>query len=640
MAIELKLFKQYLERLKNQGLIFLAGLLLIGVVLVGIAPNFGPWHCAAIIVLGATGLIAVFLYYRQVNNRKIHTLLEEIGSLKDELHVRPRVITPRDYFGTLREWNNSGPGCVLLYNIELQSFKDRKVLRQTWGNLSKLENIKKVVLLLPERKVRRWERVVLKETRQDGFFVDESNRKFDVCEFPDIDETTDRLKASGIAFALYRKGNDPASGGLHAKTAVFVLSPPFSNLREPYTQNDEPWWDYHHILEFGDDPKVRVSAITIWNRHFDLAKTRNIEEVLKGVEPLQPIEPEDLFDQINLASERRAEISEHLKARTVDKESPRIISLDMPRGEFTITYDSQEVVCGHYNGVDREQRRPREALICVGGFTEYRQTRLLEIFEKELRRESVVQFFYEVSPEIEYATMSHYAEDMRAVLEYVNSQTHAVIPNKLVLVARSINGFLAAMVGAEEKYRRMLSGVILVAPVFDVIEMMDNYRAIHGDGHVRVERLWRRQRGYNDAAEWECRGRDRNEPGRNWLNFFRHDVSLAVMADIIRQDDPGRFRLESFVDSVGILSQRCPVYILSNQDDPVTGSKKAMEVLKSAARGAGKIKSDSFRHIEIQSSHDIKRTKHDYPWEVREETKKTREVLKEILTEVGIPTIS
>ena len=633
--------KVLVKYVKDPGLIFLGAIVPIGLAIITRIPETtsSPHkYIYIVIVLGVIGLTALLIYYRQQNNKKIISLNKKIVSLKDQLKGRPIVVTPKDYFDTLNEWHKSGPGFVLLYNIELQSFKDRKILNQTWGNLSKLENIKKVVLLLPDSKVRRWESVVLKESRHGGFFEEISNRKFDVCEFPDIDTTDDRFKAGGIAFALYRMGDNPSSGSLHPKVAIFVLSEPFSNLREPYEENDEAWWDYHHILMFGDDPKVRESAITIWNQHYDQSKTLNIEEILKLVEPLKPIPAEDLFDQINVAPDRRAELLKHLCDRTVKQNNPRVVSLDQPEGKFEITYDSEEVVFGHYSGVGWEKRKPRQALVCVGGFTEYRQTKLLEIFEKELRKESVVQFFYEVSSEIEYTTLSHYAEDMRAVLHYVNSQTNAVIPDKLVLIARSINGFLAAMVGAEEKYIRMLSGVILVAPVFDVIEMMDNYRAIHGDKHVRVEKLWRRQRGYNDAAEWECQTRDPNESGRNWLNFFKHDVSLAVMADIIQQKDPEKFRLKSFIDSVGKISQRCPVYVLSNKNDPVTASKKAIEALNSASRGSGFIRSEFYKHIEINSSHDIKRTIHDYPWEIREETKKTHKVLKEILNKVCIHT--
>ncbi|MHC4556105.1 MAG: hypothetical protein ACYTFW_02095 [Planctomycetota bacterium] len=606
-------YKALAKYIKDPGLIFLGAIVLSGLAIIFRNKNPNYQHVLIAIVLGLIGLAAVGIYYRQQNNKKINSLDKELALLKRQLGDQPKVVTPKDYFDTLNEWNNSGPGSVLLYNIELQSFKDRQILQQTWGNLSKLENIKKVVLLLPEMKVKRWEGVVLKESRQSGFFTDKSNRKFDVCEVPYIGERNDRLKAGGIAFALYRKGDNPASGSLHPKVAIFVLSEPFSNLREPYTENDEPWWDYHHILIFGKDPKVSESAITIWNQYYDLSKTRNVDQVLKDVEPLKPISAENLFDQINLSSGRRAELLEHLNARTVGTETPRIISLDQPDGIFEIVYDNGETLCGHYSGIDSQGRKPRQALVCVGGFTEYRRTKLLEIFEKELQKEAVVQFIYEVSPAIEYATLTGYREDMCAVLNYVNSQTNIVISNELVLIARSINAFLAAMVGAEEKYIRMLKGVILVAPVFDIIEMMDNYRAIYGDRHVRVEKFWRQQPGYNDANEWECRTRDPEEPGKNWLNFFNHDVSLAVLADIIRQDDPEKFRLKSFIDYIGILSQQCPIYILSNRDDPVTGSKKAIEELENAARGSGKIRSEFFEHIEIQSSHNFKKSEHDYP---------------------------
>ena len=45
----------------------------------------------------------------------------------------------------------------------------------------------------------------------------------------------------------------------------------------------------------------------------------------------------------------------------------------------------------------------------------------MELFEKELRKESALQFFYEVSFEPEYTTLSRYREDMQNVLNYVNT---------------------------------------------------------------------------------------------------------------------------------------------------------------------------------------------------------------------------
>jgi hypothetical protein len=612
--------------------------------------HLGFWVTAVVVVFGGIGLAIMSLYYRQQNQRDAGHLREQIKELENQstesiaqleqtLRNRPVVATPRDYFDTLKEWNESGPGCVLLYNIELQSFRDRELLKRTWGRIAKLENIRKVVLLLPETKTRRWERVVLKESQQEGFFADPANRKFDICQIQDVPEPKQRLKAEGIAFAIYRRGDTAASGALHPKVAVFVLSEPFSNLQEPYAEGDEPWWDYHHILIFGDDATIRGSASAIWDQYYSPARSRNVDKVLKEVEPLKPIRPEEFFRQICISDKRRDELLRHVQIRVTQPAKPTVIPLNKPTGTFTIPYESGETICGHYSGIDHEGKEPRQALVCVGGFTEYRHSKLLEIFEKELAKESIVQFFYEVSPEIEYATLTGYAEDMRAVLSYVNGQGHVVHSNRLVLVARSINGFLAALVGAEQEYEQMLAGLILVAPVFDVIEMMDNYRALHGDQNVRIERLWRREAGFNDAAEWEFRGRDPNNPGRDWLNFFNQHVSLAVMADIIRQDDPERFRLKSFIDSVGLFSQERPVYILSNPDDPVTGSKRALQALRNAASGSGKIRSDHFKHIDIQSSHDVQNMRDAYPWAYRQETQKTHEALKEMFQHVGIQTL-
>ena len=120
---------------KDPGLIFLGSIVLIGLAIICYAtqgtPNNSSLPVLIVIVLGIIGLTALLIYYRQQNNKKIVRLNEQIVSLEDLLKSRPIVVTPKDYFETLREWHNSGPGFVLLYNIELQSFKDRTILKQT-----------------------------------------------------------------------------------------------------------------------------------------------------------------------------------------------------------------------------------------------------------------------------------------------------------------------------------------------------------------------------------------------------------------------------------------------------------------------------------------------------------------------------
>ena len=209
---------------------------------------------------------------------------------------------------------------------------------------------------------------------------------------------------------------------------------------------------------------------------------------------------------------------------------------------------------------------------------------------------------------------------------------------RVALVARSINGFIAALVASEDRILEMLAGVVLVAPVFDVIEMMDNYRSAYGVS-ARVEKLWRGIPGYGDPAAWEDRSNP--EPGKRWLNFFGCDVSLAVLADIFRQDDPAHFRFTSFKRAIGKITQNdCPVYVLSNPDDPITGSKAALESLERAAGGGGLIRSEYYSSIEIQSSHLLELQRDQYPFALRDEVKRTGSAVRSALACMGLPTVA
>ena len=195
-------------------------------------------------------------------------LSKQVKELEDRLaHPKIDAVTKHGYGAVLKEWNDSGPGNVLLYNIELQSFTKEDIER-TWGGLARLENIGRVVLLLPEKKIRRWERVVYRE--RNGFFDEaKPNRTFDACQVASRGQD-DPSQPRGIAFALYRFGDDPSQGGLHDKAVVFVLSEPFSTQMEPLIQGvDVNWWDYHHVLTFFRDQEVTINLLQIWSSNFD-----------------------------------------------------------------------------------------------------------------------------------------------------------------------------------------------------------------------------------------------------------------------------------------------------------------------------------------------------------------------------------
>lgn len=629
-------------------ILFLGVIGVIGWVVTKLEFNTGSSIGSSIAILAAlvvfvVALVVVVLYllriYRDKGEsaeahelqRRILELENNEASLREELSRAARVIDRNEYAQILQEWNAVGPGHVLLYNIEMQSFANPDLIAKTWGGLARLENIQSVVLLLPPKKVERWQNVVVREEMR--FLKDKSNHKFQVCAIDAGDGSREIDAPRGVAFALYRLGPTAGDGKIHQKAVVFVLSKPFSELRPAMVPGDDEWWDYHHILAFDGDETVIKSAEFIWRRNFVQERTRTVERVLADAKPLVPIEPEELFDGLGVEESRRTELMQQLTARKMVSPSPKRIPMDEPTGEFTLSYDNLETVQGHYSGIDIDSREPKQSLVWVGGFSERRSTKLAELFERTLKKEAVVQYYYEVSPVIEFVTMTRYMEDMREVLRYVNGQHKVTVTDQIVLIARSINGFLAALVAAEDEFLDMLSGVILVAPVFDIIEMMDNYRAARGQADVRVENCWRCSPGYT-AHAWE-------DPQRGWLEFFEHQVSLALPADIIR-NAPDTFTLDAFKRGIGIISQRCPVYILSSKEDPITGSGRAFEVLKSASSGTGLIREENYTFIETESSHlpPDQIDKDLYPFAMRNEIARVHEMLGDILKRLNVPTIN
>ncbi|MCZ6835072.1 MAG: hypothetical protein O7G85_04795 [Planctomycetota bacterium] len=685
------------DKLKDQGLIFVFSIMTLMVGSTGISAYFlkpsttdDNWLAfnialGIILIVGIIALIGMWMYYRHVEGGQLATLKERIKELKreneqeretferkkkteiDELQSdlgsrdqkieelkaqiitieggpKPiEIITKRDYGRLLQEWNASltedgknRPGEVLLYNIELQSFQTHELMEQTWGGLKHLEHIKRVVLLLPPEKIRRFERVVRRE--RDQFFKDPANRKFQVSEIHGTEqESPEARKATeGVAFAMYRYLDEElnASAGLHNKSVVFMLAEPFSKLMPSIIPGDESmWWDYHHILCFDGDERIMDQTFNIWREHFVANEERDIARSGSMSLMTRAIEPSELLDSLGTDEDRKTELLEHFAPRKVDECEPMSIPTDEGEGNYSITYDNGQTIEGHYHGVDTDQRRPKRPLVWVGGFTERQTTKLPDLFKRHLKHEDIIQFFYEVSPALEDITLSRYMQDMHEALRYVNNQQAVVQRDQLVLVARSINGLLAPLVAAKnDKVLSSFAGVILVAPVFDIFDMIDNYRKMTGKSHVTVEKCWRCAPGYN-AHLWE-------DEAEGWLEFFGHHVNLTLMADIIRHD-PATFCLDNFIEAVGKISHHCPIYILSHPNDPVTGSERAIAELNKATGGLGIINDQNYECIEIESMHLTPEqvTLRQYPFAVKSEIQTVRSKLLEIIQKVGLPTL-
>lgn len=616
--------------------------------------NYKVYAVVAFFLLGAVGLAIIYYLKRpwleleetkQERDdlaRKAKEREEEVSALHAQIADPPiSIITQQDYASLLASWGESdGEGQILLYNIELQSFQNNDTIEDTWGGLKDLENVKEIILLLPYGKVRRWEQVVCQQ--EHAFFADKRNRKFTVCEFEGKGPVGEGPAPTGIAFAMYRYLSGPHKGQLHPKVVWFVLSRPFSNLQEPFVEEDGKWWDYCDILLVNGRAALMAKAMAYWNDLFSPTRARSVERVLIGTKPLEAIPPEQFLSALSLPGHICAQRLAYLQPRGRGRPQPLVIDAALGANssnppQFTITYENGDTINGHYVS-GREPAVPGEqkpGLVWIGGFTEQRFTRLPELFEKVLRKEDVVQFHYQVSSPIADTTLTRYAEDLAEVLRYANGQTQAIIPDKLVVVARSINAFIAAQVCAMEAFLGKLGGVILVAPVFDVIEMMDNYRRLRGQRSVTVERGWRRAPGFDNGMAWE-------DTGNGWLEYFGNDLHLTLLADIVRQD-PGTYRADAFKRNIGKISEVCPVYVLSNKDDPITGSADALAVLEKASSGTGLIRSSNYEAVEIPSKHltidEIDKDAYPYRASFGREAQQVREVLRTLLNRVGLPVV-
>jgi len=606
----LQLAEKALALLRSQGLVFLAIVVCFTTWRLSQIDKFQYQNLLLFAEVGAVSLIGFWMHHRLQSLRR--------GTAA--------VITKRNYRSILQDWNALGEGFVLLYNVELQSFENEETIQQTWGELESMKNIKGIVLLLSRDKVTRWERIVLRE--EDRFFAKAENRRFHVCAIEDSPAAATGSDVPGIGFALYRIGDSADEGRLHNDVLTFVLAEPFSLLKPSFVADGQSWWDYHHILHFNGDREMLSGAEHIWLRHYSRNRTRDIDRVLLDVKPLKPTEPIEFLKKLGATAERARELAKHFGDRTRRVAEPRRIPADRAEGTFSIHYDNNETINGRYSGVALNGHQLRPGLVWVGGFTERRAARLPNLFEREFRKEGVVQFYYEVSPAIRNVTLTRYMQDMREVLRYVNSQRDVVDPNGLLLVARSINAHLAALVASEDEYLAMLRGVILVAPVFDVIEMMDNYRARHGMDHVRVDKALRTYPGYS-IDRWE------NEKD-GWLEFFGYPVSASILADLARYP-AGHFSGEAFKEAIGRISQVCKIAVLSHPEDPITGSATAFAALRRAKSGTGLIREEHFKLIEIESSHLDSILRDRYPFKLRNETRRTRNTLREMLTDCGMP---
>ena len=119
---------------------------------------------------------------------------------------------------------------------------------------------------------------------EHGFFADPKNRRFFACEHA---SRPGDLRAPALGFAIYQH----ADGNFHPLTLIFILSEPFSSLRNGFGDSArESWWDYQHILRLRDETDVQANCAGMWSRHYDDGAEASVARCSGGAGRLAPQE--------------------------------------------------------------------------------------------------------------------------------------------------------------------------------------------------------------------------------------------------------------------------------------------------------------------------------------------------------------
>lgn len=170
--------------------------------------------------------------------------------------------------------NQSEDRCLLLYNPELNGFRDFGAFKQTWSFLFSEHNpaIRKVVFLLPEFKIAR-----LRQYLPGIYGEIEKNYPgilecFSVCPVLEKASASPPRASSSLAFALVRRGSDPGEGDYLPVAHLVPLCEPFASARDYESGSPDIKWDYTYFIET-EDRNLYLELQSIWRDYFNPAKT-------------------------------------------------------------------------------------------------------------------------------------------------------------------------------------------------------------------------------------------------------------------------------------------------------------------------------------------------------------------------------
>ena len=190
----------------------------------------------------------------------------------------------------LNDWNRSNrPGIVLLFNVELNTFRNVFWFNRTWGRVQDQKSITQVVLLLPKYKIERLKKLIVEY--KEKFLHHPANAIFSVGELKTPVDGVQTKMSTGTGFAMFRFGNDPLVGELHPRSHIYIFSKPFSNPTEDDT------WDYKYALEINDHD-ISSSLEEVWNEYFDPDKLHKVADLINDVMPSTTEENERIIEPL------------------------------------------------------------------------------------------------------------------------------------------------------------------------------------------------------------------------------------------------------------------------------------------------------------------------------------------------------
>ena len=527
-----------------------------------------------------------------------------------------RMIHPAEYMDILRKLADThGAGHLLLFNIELNTFGDDNVFEQLWGRLAEVSEIKTVRMALPRPKFERWETIVTGV--REGFFGEPTNgRKFVACEYAhDNPRVEDR-----IAFALYDSIRDPRRRDWGA---LFLLNRPFIEERAGGVH------DYLHILEYRGANDVLSRCRKLWDRVYESDWAETAEDIQKFKRHLrEPPTLGDLLKQHRCDRGRREVITRVVGTkRVVEDEGKYPRPLDLPTTKaspdgsysFRIRYrhtppiaKEDEVVSGTCVGLEpAESLGDRPCVIWSSGFGEGQEPKLAKILSKRLNGHGfdVVEVFFTKSGRIEETTCTRMEEDIKAVVDYA-ADIPGVDRNGICVIGISLSAYLAARIARRD---HRIKSLVLVAPPFDVVEMLDNFRRHYLAGQQRIPtfRDFLKARNNLKISDW-----DRNP---RYCNYFNHIVTSCHLADIAitGSDKLGR---SAFLEALGTITRTDRrVALIYGNDDEIVRADENLRHLDAEIEN-GFIKEDNFyRHtISVAHYYPPQGEVEDYPFRIRD----------------------